>query len=51
MKSGRQVERLAFDVLGAKLEKTAAGLVSRRTFKEFPGNGFCFLCNVGVVVS
>ena len=32
MKSRKQVERLAFDVLEAKLEKTAADLVSRRIF-------------------
>lgn len=42
MKSKKQVERLAFDVLGAKLEKTAADFISRRIF-GFPGNGFCFL--------
>ena len=51
MKSRKQVGRLTFDVFAAKLEKTPASLVSRRTFKEFPGNGFCFLCGVGVIVS
>ena len=32
MKSRKQVERLAFDVLEAKLEKTAADFISRRIF-------------------
>lgn len=32
MKSRKQVERLAFGVLEAKLEKTAADFISRRIF-------------------
>ena len=42
MKSRKQVERLAFDVLEAKLEKTAADFVLEES-SGFPGNRFCFL--------
>lgn len=35
----------------ARLEKIAAGLVSRRTLRKFPGFGSRVLCEVGVLVS
>lgn len=37
--------------VSAELEKTAAGLASRRTLREFPEDGSCFLCEVGVAAS
>lgn len=39
---GQRAEGLALGGLGAKLEETAAGLVSRRTLGELPGMAAVF---------